>query len=83
MIDFFIEPDPKGEFGTQLKELYPIGSKVKVTVQRARLDLTKKKKILDRFITTVSLPIVPVLFLGFLSRTAAFDCRFIWLEFHF
>jgi hypothetical protein len=44
MIDFFIEPDPKGEFGTQLKELYPIGSKVKVTVQRARLDLTKKKK---------------------------------------
>ena len=25
-----MEPDPKGEFGSQLKDFYPVGSKVKV-----------------------------------------------------
>ena len=30
LIDFIVEPDPKGPFGQQLAELYPIGSKVRV-----------------------------------------------------
>ncbi len=30
LIDFVVEPDPKGDFGRQLAEFYPVGSKVKV-----------------------------------------------------
>ncbi len=30
LVDFVVEPDPQGEFGRQLAELYPVGSKVKV-----------------------------------------------------